>query len=76
MVAGVIFTSWSSNEAEKQIVKSVSGTAPYEPGMFYKRDLPCIHSLLEDVRESLETIVVDSYVSLGGSGTKGLGMHL
>lgn len=76
LAAGVIFPMWSSTEPNRYITKSISGIEPYEPGAFYKRELPCILSLLEDVNEHLEIIVVDGFVTLGKEETKGLGMYL
>ena len=63
--AGVLFPEWESDEV-----------APYEPGSFYRRELPCLMQVLEDVAEDLEAIVIDGYVVLGKSKKPGLGMHL
>lgn len=76
MVAGVLFQNWTSIEASKCFIKLVTDIEPYEPGSFYKRELPCILSLLEDISDDLEVIVVDGYVTLGQEHRKGLGMHL
>lgn len=76
LAAGVLFEDWQSDESYKCLVKPVCGIAPYEPGAFYKRELPCILSLLEDLSEMPTTIVVDGYVTLGEDKRKGLGMHL
>ena len=50
--------------------------APYEPGAFYKRELPCLLALLQDIEPALSAIVIDGYVELGPDGTPGLGWHL
>jgi len=76
LVAGVLFKKWDSKEAHRCIVKPVMSVEPYEPGSFYKRELPCLTSLLDEVDEELEVIVVDGFVSLGMEQSKGLGMHL
>ncbi|MCE2573743.1 endonuclease V [Motilimonas eburnea] len=76
VVAGVLFRDWDCEHVYETIVKEVSPVAPYEPGSFYKRELPCILSLLDDVAESIETIIVDGYVNLGAEQAAGLGMHL
>ncbi|AWI05521.1 endonuclease V [Clostridium drakei] len=47
----------------------------YIPGQFYKRELPCILKLLEEVKENLDFIIVDSFVWLNDS-KKGLGGYL
>lgn len=75
-VAGVLFEHWHSVEPRDTLLKVVKGVAPYEPGAFYKRELPCILSLVEDLSVPVEIIVIDGFVTLGGEGRKGLGMHL
>ena len=51
--------------------------AEYVSGEFYKRELPCILSLLAKIEvESIEAIVVDGYVYLDDEGGLGLGGHL
>ena len=51
--------------------------APYESGSFYKRELPCIVSLLEDLDvRDISLIVIDGFVYLDDDGRYGLGGHL
>jgi deoxyribonuclease V len=71
-----VFPAWESDAVERIIVKDLDKVANYEPGLFYKRELPCILSLLEDIDQALEAIVIDGYVSLGKSKNPGLGMYL
>ena len=54
--------------------KRIANVAGYIPGSFYKRELPCILSLLSDINETVDTIIVDGYVSLGSR--PGLGQHI
>ena len=75
-VAGIVFCEWASDAIERIIVKELDKVAPYESGSFFKRELPCILSLLEDVDQPLEAIIVDGYVTLGESNKPGLGMYL
>jgi deoxyribonuclease V len=49
--------------------------APYEPGSFYKRELPAIRAVLAGVAP-VELLVVDGYVDLDGGGRAGLGAHV
>lgn len=53
----------------------ISPIAPYEPGAFYKRELPC---LLEVLRRAppLSHVVIDGYVFLDANRTPGLGARL
>ena len=76
LAAGILFRDWKSDAIEKEVVKRIHYVAAYEPGAFYKRELPCILSLLESIEFSLETIVVDGCVTLGEDSKDGLGMHL
>lgn len=72
VVAGVMFQDWDSEECAVVTVV-MDGIAPYEPGQFYKRELPCILELLKHVEAKLGCIVVDGYVFLGEDQHDGLG---
>lgn len=76
LVAGVLFDKWPDAEPRRCLTKRVHDIKPYEPGNFYKRELPCIVSLLTEISECLEVIIVDGFVTLGQEPRKGLGMHL
>src|SRR5439155_10587314 len=41
-----------------------------------KREMPCLLTVLAEVAEPLESIIVDGYVWLADEGTPGLGAHL
>ena len=49
---------------------------PYVPGEFYRRELPCLLKVLDQLSERPEVVVIDGYVWLDASGRKGLGGHL
>jgi deoxyribonuclease V len=75
-VSCVITDSWSSNKcsAVDTIIRDV---AEYEPGAFYKREMPCILKLLNDIPFlKPAVIVIDGYVHLGEDQHDGLGAHL
>lgn len=76
VVAGVLFPHWQSDEVASDRTKRIHNIAPYEPGLFYKRELPCILSLLKEIDIEPNTIVVDGYVTLGAQQKPGLGLHL
>ena len=57
---------------EKTVV--VADVAPYQPGAFYLRELPCLRALLRGMN-GLSLLVVDGYVDLDPAGKPGLGMH-
>ncbi|KPK26861.1 MAG: hypothetical protein AMJ61_07720 [Desulfobacterales bacterium SG8_35_2] len=76
IVGGVLFRGWHDAKPLKELVISCSITDNYIPGQFYRRELPCIAALLQQVSESLECIVIDGFVYLGRTREPGLGKHL
>ncbi len=74
-VSGVVTDSWTSNKCAV-FSKIVTEVKPYEPGAFYKREMPCIIDLLYAIPHRLHYIVVDGYVTLGADQHLGLGGHL
>ncbi len=76
VIAGLVFTNWQSCEPEQEIRTQVSNVAKYEPGKFYKRELPGILALLKQINPMPEYIVIDGYVYLGQDEKPGLGKHL
>lgn len=75
-VAGLQFSVWESDVASSIHTCEIQVTADYEPGLFYKRELPCVLALLEEHRLNPETIVIDGYVYLDGEVEAGFGKHL
>ncbi len=78
IVAGVLFHFWDAPKAAEEFVieLKIDRVAEYEPGQFYKRELPCILALLETLEIFPETIVIDGYVTLGSDEKPGLGKRL
>lgn len=58
--AAMAFDDWTDAEPRRTRTRDVPGLAPYEPGRFYLRELPCLLALLADV--DAEVVVVDGYV--------------
>lgn len=75
-VAGISFSDWAANIAEAEFITHVDEIADYQPGAFYKRELPCILQLLQQHQLVPEIIVIDGYVYLDGVSQPGLGKHL
>ena len=73
-VAVVCFQHFTDEAPTYQAVIRVTNVADYEPGSFYKRELPCITALLDELETVPDIIVVDGYVNLGDA--PGLGAHL
>lgn len=76
VAACVLFEDWTASDVVETIVAVNGDVAHYEPGQFYKRELPCLVSVLRRVPVSLEAIVVDGHVWLDGSARPGLGARL
>lgn len=74
---GVSFQNWEDAEALDIKFECLEGIQPYEPGSFYKRELPCILSLLKQYDlEEIRCIVVDGYCILNNENKYGLGGYL
>ncbi|QOG03650.1 endonuclease V [Flavobacterium sp. MDT1-60] len=71
------FTEWNQSENFKVHTEIIDNVAEYIPGEFYKRELPCILSLLNQIDlKKVEAIVVDGFVYLDDEKKYGLGGHL
>ena len=74
VAAGVWIRGWEAAEVEVEVTTALDEIAPYQPGEFYRRELPCVLAVLER-GPAAEVVVVDGYVWLG-PGRAGLGAHL
>lgn len=75
VAACVLFRGWADAAEASHRVDYGPPAAPYEPGHFYRRELPHLLRVLAEVKEPLEAVVVDGYVWLGEE-RPGLGAHL
>ena len=75
VAACVLFRGWADAAEAAHVVERGPPAAPYEPGQFYRRELPHLLKVLAAVQEPLEAVVVDGYVWLGEQ-RPGLGAHL
>jgi deoxyribonuclease V len=73
--ACVLLRDWADAESAGEVVEHLTGVAPYEPGQFYRRELPCLLAVLAKAADALDAVVVDGYVWLA-EGRPGLGGHL
>ncbi len=76
VAAGIMFDDWEDSIPTSQSVIRVDEIAEYEPGYFYKRELPCLLKLLHQLKTLPEYIIVDGYVHLEETQKPGLGKHL
>jgi len=73
----IAFEQWNSEVETEIFTEETAVTADYESGVFYKRELPCILSLLEKINlKEGDMIIVDGYVTLDNEGKIGLGGYL
>lgn len=75
LVAGVGFHNWGDPEAAFTWTSHIPEIEDYEPGSFYKRELPCLLELLRIMDTEPDVIIVDGNV-WNGPGRPGLGFHL
>src|SRR5262249_3377341 len=54
----------------------VTPAAPYLPGQFYRRELPCLLAVLAPRLDEVRIVLVDGYVWLRDEHSPGLGAHL
>lgn len=76
LVAGVLFADRRTCEPDQELIASVPIVAGYEPGRFYRRELPCLLELLNRVDPPPSCIVIDGYVYLDRDQKPGLGKYL
>lgn len=73
------FENWESAVPDYEFSEIKEGVEEYIPGQFYKRELPCILSLLEKGKtqiEDISCIVIDGFVYVDDHMKPGLGKHL
>lgn len=71
----VLFKDWASPAVCAIHPVRVQPVAAYEPGAFYKRELPCLLQVLQKVELSaIDVLVIDGYVYVNNGW--GLGAHL
>lgn len=74
VAAALWFRGWSAAEPEHQAVAVCADVADYEPGAFYKRELPALLAVLARGPHP-DAVIVDGYVWLAGRAA-GLGAHV
>ncbi|HSD06362.1 endonuclease V [Flavobacterium sp.] len=73
----LIFEQWNSLEINSCHSEIVSNIENYVPGEFYKRELPCIISLISKLDlTKIDFIIIDGFVYLDDNDKFGLGAYL
>lgn len=75
VTAAVMFADWTSSTALRTLTSHRAEIEPYQPGEFYKRELPCLLAALELLPHSPTLVIIDGYVWLP-QGLPGLGARL
>lgn len=73
--AGIAFREWTDVVPLEEKAITMQGVHPYQSGQFFRRELPCLLSVLRAL-VPVEVVIVDGYVWLGGVDRPGLGAHL
>jgi len=76
-VVSVVFEDWPDASPKDIHIIQIDDFLDYEPGAFYKRELPCILEVLKKSDlDKVDCIVIDGYVILDDNGKHGLGGYL
>jgi deoxyribonuclease V len=76
VAACVVFNAFTDPRSSGAFTCYLKEIEPYEPGAFYKRELPCILSVLKLAPAPVTTVVIDGYVWLSADLKPGLGARL
>ncbi|RXR34642.1 endonuclease V [Flavobacterium piscinae] len=73
----VLFEDWLDDTYTEILEVNTFEVADYEPGFFYKRELPCLLQALKKIDlKNISTIIVDGYVFTDNELKQGLGAYL
>jgi deoxyribonuclease V len=75
VAACVLFHDWTDAEPASEYKALTVGVAEYESGQFFRRELPCLLAVMEQVPAPIEVAIIDGYVWLD-SHNPGLGAYL
>ncbi len=66
-IAALVFDSWQSSSFEHCLTTTHSHLETYEPGFFYRRELPCLMPVVSQACEQypIDIIIIDGFVDLG-----------
>lgn len=71
------FLHWDDADFACSWTEELDNIAAYEPGAFYKRELPCILGILKKTgTDNITCIIIDGFVYLDDDNAPGLGAYL
>jgi len=76
VAACLLFRHWSDDSPCLEVTEPIEQPVPYEPGRFYRRELPGLLSVIGRLVERPRVIIIDGYVWLGDEFHPGLGAYL
>jgi deoxyribonuclease V len=76
VAACVLFHAFTDDAPAEVLLSTIPSVEPYEPGAFYRRELPCLLAVLALAKMPLDAVVIDGYVWLSADRRPGLGAHL
>jgi deoxyribonuclease V len=62
VAAGAVIKGWDAKAAEQMFVGRFEARRRYQPGAFYKRELPLLLPLISNVDAPIGVIVIEGYV--------------
>ena len=74
--AAVLFADWKDATPIAKFASLVPTAADYEAGKFYLRELAPLLAVIEQVKQPVDTLVIDGYCYLDAAGAPGLGQYL
>lgn len=74
--AAILAEQWQASAASHQQIVDLPEVAPYQPGAFYLRELPCLLALIAALPQTPSLLIIDGYVWLDAQYRPGLGAHL
>lgn len=74
--ACVLANNWNDDSAIGSYVVDMASVEAYEPGQFFRRELPCLMEVLRLLPLQPAAVVIDGYVWLASKERPGLGAHL
>ena len=76
IAAAVGFCGWDALQSNSELVVVLDQVADYQPGEFYRRELPCLLALVDRLDALPDFLLIDGYVWLDGNQRPGLGAKL
>jgi deoxyribonuclease V len=76
VTACIHFREWGDPRPSAVTLSRRRHVAPYVPGRFFERELPCLLQALNEADTRFDVLVIDGFVHLQPPLARGLGAHL